>query len=264
MEPCRSMECDNKLKVGVRNNNNNKKKKKKKSTFAFFGGSIEWESGPHKHDPTYSRGIRQTLFRLYSNDDKIIIRNYWQSNDSNNHSGSSSSSSITKNKKKSKKKKSKKNTNQRANIENKKKNKNKKEKKKKEKKASDREVYYDSMRESVFCLCPPGWTTWTPRIVESLMLGCIPVIIQDKHIRLPFQSEISYDTFSIRVDEEVVHQGRLKDILNTVNPSRIASLQAEGSRMAKHFDYEDPEGVYPLIVNKIAEKTKTRMMRRNN
>ncbi|EFH51603.1 hypothetical protein ARALYDRAFT_904882 [Arabidopsis lyrata subsp. lyrata] len=41
---------------------------------------------------------------------------------------------------------------------------------------------------SIFCLCPFGWGIWSPRLVESAVSGCVPVVIANG-IQLPF-SEI--------------------------------------------------------------------------
>jgi hypothetical protein len=37
--------------------------------------------------------------------------------------------------------------------------------------------YQSEIVRSVFCLCPLGWAPWSPRLVESVALGCVPVII---------------------------------------------------------------------------------------
>jgi hypothetical protein len=40
-------------------------------------------------------------------------------------------------------------------------------------------TYYEDMQRAVFCLCPLGWAPWSPRLVETVIFGCIPVIIAD-------------------------------------------------------------------------------------
>ena len=38
-------------------------------------------------------------------------------------------------------------------------------------------TYRKDFTSSKFCLCPPGWATWTPRLFEALLLGCIPAVV---------------------------------------------------------------------------------------
>jgi len=166
-----------------------------KRKFAFFAGTINWNTGPGKNHPDYSRGIRQSLFRLYENDDIIEV-----------NSGSYSELD-----------------------------------------------YFQAMKESLFCLAPPGWTSWTTRIVESVSAGCIPVIIQNAGMLLPFQHHLDYDSFSLRIDEEdTLH---LKEILLAMNVSRIAKLQSQVLLMTKHFRYDNQGEVYQFIMQEIKAKT---------
>ncbi|KAL3575554.1 hypothetical protein D5086_023655 [Populus alba] len=58
-------------------------------------------------------------------------------------------------------------------------------------------TYYEDMQRAVFCLCPLGWAPWSPRLVEAVIFGCIPVIIADD-IVLPFADAIPW--------EEIGHQ----------------------------------------------------------
>ncbi|KAH8492726.1 hypothetical protein H0E87_022094 [Populus deltoides] len=50
-------------------------------------------------------------------------------------------------------------------------------------------TYYEDMQQAVFCLCLLGWAPWSPRLVEAVIFGCIPVIIADD-IVLPFADAI--------------------------------------------------------------------------
>nr|TKS05580.1 hypothetical protein D5086_0000131710 [Populus alba] len=53
-------------------------------------------------------------------------------------------------------------------------------------------TYCEEMQRAVFCLCPLGWAPWSPRLVEVVIFGCIPVIIVDD-IVLPFADAISWE-----------------------------------------------------------------------
>jgi hypothetical protein len=64
-------------------------------------------------------------------------------------------------------------------------------------------TYYEDMQRAVFCLCPLGWAPWSPRLVEAVVFGCIPVIIADD-IVLPFADAIPWEEIGIFVDEDDV------------------------------------------------------------
>ncbi|KAG4979882.1 hypothetical protein AAZX31_12G076500 [Glycine max] len=82
--------------------------------------------------------------------------------------------------------------------------------------------YQSEIARSVFCLCPLGWAPWSPRLVESVALGCVPVIIADG-IRLPFISAVKWPEISITVAEKDV--GRLAEILERVAATNLSTIQ---------------------------------------
>lgn len=82
--------------------------------------------------------------------------------------------------------------------------------------------YQSEIVRSVFCLCPLGWAPWSPRLVESVALGCVPVIIADG-IRLPFPSAVNWPEISITVPEKDI--GKLGTILDHVAASNLTTIQ---------------------------------------
>ncbi|XP_038902908.1 probable glucuronoxylan glucuronosyltransferase IRX7 [Benincasa hispida] len=82
--------------------------------------------------------------------------------------------------------------------------------------------YQSEIVRSVFCLCPLGWAPWSPRLVESVALGCVPVIIADG-IRLPFPSAVNWPEISITVAEKDI--GKLGTILDHVAASNLTTIQ---------------------------------------
>merc|ERR1711939_803933 len=91
------------------------------------------------------------------------------------------------------------------------------------------ETYVADMRRSVFCLCPRGFAVWSPRIFESLVAGCIPVIIADE-IQLPFDDMLDWRDLSVKVSEADVKAGRLKVILASIPERRIRAKLAAVAR----------------------------------
>ncbi|KAE8673000.1 putative beta-1,4-xylosyltransferase IRX10 [Hibiscus syriacus] len=78
------------------------------------------------------------------------------------------------------------------------------------------------MQRAVFCLCPLGWAPWSPRLVEAVVLGCIPVIIADD-IVLPFADAIPWEEIGVFVAEEDVL--KLDTILTSILPEVILRKQ---------------------------------------
>ncbi|KAL5565795.1 hypothetical protein UlMin_028959 [Ulmus minor] len=82
--------------------------------------------------------------------------------------------------------------------------------------------YQSEIVRSKFCLCPLGWAPWSPRLVESVALGCVPVIIADG-IRLPFPDAVRWPEISLTVPEKDV--GKLGTILEHVASTNLTSIQ---------------------------------------
>ncbi|WVZ99485.1 hypothetical protein U9M48_044774 [Paspalum notatum var. saurae] len=83
-------------------------------------------------------------------------------------------------------------------------------------------TYYEDMQRSVFCLCPLGWAPWSPRLVEAVVFGCIPVIIADD-IVLPFADAIPWEEIGVFVAEEDVP--KLDSILTSIPTDVILRKQ---------------------------------------
>ncbi|KAG0484420.1 hypothetical protein HPP92_008299 [Vanilla planifolia] len=82
--------------------------------------------------------------------------------------------------------------------------------------------YQSEIARSVFCLCPLGWAPWSPRLVESVALGCVPVIIADG-IRLPFPEVVPWSEISLTVPELDV--GSLETLLVRVASTNLSAIQ---------------------------------------
>ncbi|KAK6144329.1 hypothetical protein DH2020_021149 [Rehmannia glutinosa] len=82
--------------------------------------------------------------------------------------------------------------------------------------------YQSEIVRSTFCLSPLGWAPWSPRLVESVALGCVPVIIADG-IRLPFPSAVPWAEISLTVAES--HVDELGEILEHVAATNLTSIQ---------------------------------------
>jgi hypothetical protein len=86
------------------------------------------------------------------------------------------------------------------------------------------------MVKATFCLCPLGWAPWSPRIFESVQIGCIPVIIADDII-LPFEKYFNWERIAVRVKEADVP--RLEEILKGFPPEKVG--QADNVVLLLYF-----------------------------
>lgn len=82
--------------------------------------------------------------------------------------------------------------------------------------------YQSEIVRSVFCLCPLGWAPWSPRLVESVALGCVPVVIADG-IRLPFPDAVPWPEISLTVAER--DAAKLGAILDRVAATNLSAIQ---------------------------------------
>jgi len=56
----------------------------------------------------------------------------------------------------------------------------------------------EALADSDFALCPEGWSSWTPRPVEALAAGAVPVLASDSVV-LPGSGWLRWEAFSLRV-----------------------------------------------------------------
>lgn len=121
------------------------------------------------------------------------------------------------------------------------------------------ENYQLEMLRSVFCLCPLGWAPWSPRIVEAVTYGCVPVIIAD-NIALPYSHAIDWGAISLTVREHDVP--KLYKILVNVAATNLTTIQnnlwKDGNRRALLFT--DPP-VYGDATWHIFDRLSTRLER---
>ena len=88
--------------------------------------------------------------------------------------------------------------------------------------------YHKLLNESVFCLFLRGSRVWSPRLLDGLWYGCIPVIISD-YYDLPLQGIIDWKAIAVIIPESEI--GRLKTILQDLvhnHPALVIAKQQHG------------------------------------
>ncbi|XP_019199778.1 PREDICTED: probable glycosyltransferase At3g07620 isoform X1 [Ipomoea nil] len=95
-----------------------------------------------------------------------------------------------------------------------------------------KERYREFMRGSRFCICARGYEVHTPRVVESIHYGCIPVIISDNYVP-PFFEVLNWETFSVFILEKDVPN--LRNILLSIPEERYMVMQRRLKIVQRYF-----------------------------
>ncbi|XP_052158755.1 probable glycosyltransferase At5g25310 [Oryza glaberrima] len=97
--------------------------------------------------------------------------------------------------------------------------------------------YYWYMRRSRFCLCPSGHEVASPRVVEAIHAGCVPVVVADGYAP-PFADVLRWEAFSVAV--AVADVPRLRELLERIPAPEVERLR-DGVRLVKrHFMLHQP------------------------
>ncbi|KAK8662999.1 hypothetical protein V6N13_024882 [Hibiscus sabdariffa] len=111
--------------------------------------------------------------------------------------------------------------------------------------------YYEMMRSSKYCICPSGYEVASPRIVEALYNGCVPVLISKSYVP-PFSDVLRWKVFSVVVSVDDIP--RLKEILTKISWRQYIRLQRRVLQVRRHFELHSPPkrfDVFHMILHSI-------------
>ncbi|OMO63122.1 Exostosin-like protein [Corchorus capsularis] len=97
------------------------------------------------------------------------------------------------------------------------------------------ENYHEDIANSTFCGVLPG-DGWSGRMEDSILQGCIPVVIQDG-IFLPYENVLNYESFAVRIREDEIPN--LIKVLRGFNETEVEFKLSNVQKIWQRFLYRD-------------------------
>lgn len=104
--------------------------------------------------------------------------------------------------------------------------------------------YTKMMGQSKFCVCPSGHEVASPRVVEAIHAGCVPVIVSQNYT-MPFGDVLDWRRFSLEIGVERI--GKIKEILGRVSEREYLGLYWNVRRVRRHFVIYRPPRPFDLM-----------------
>jgi hypothetical protein len=118
--------------------------------------------------------------------------------------------------------------------------------------------YIEELLDAKFCLAPPGYALWTPRLAESVLIGCVPLVVGDS-LELPFEWKLDYRSFAVRVAEREVDS--IENVTKSIADSTLEAKKSHLKEVWNRFVYNEPTqkgDAFDTIMERLAMRVKER------
>ncbi|PIN10536.1 Acetylglucosaminyltransferase EXT1/exostosin 1 [Handroanthus impetiginosus] len=104
--------------------------------------------------------------------------------------------------------------------------------------------YIEHMKTSKYCVCARGYAVHSPRVVESILYECVPVIISDNYVP-PFVEVLNWKSFAVFILEKDIPD--LKKILLSISEDKYLEMLNGVKEVQKHFLWHAEPVKYDLF-----------------
>jgi len=104
--------------------------------------------------------------------------------------------------------------------------------------------YIEYMKSSKYCICARGYEVNSPRVVEAVFYGCVPVIISDNFVP-PFLETLNWESFAVFVAEKDIPN--LKNILLSIPQKNYFRMHMRVRKVQQHFLWHPQPVKYDLF-----------------
>jgi glucuronyl/N-acetylglucosaminyl transferase EXT1 len=117
--------------------------------------------------------------------------------------------------------------------------------------------YQELMENSIFCLIPRGRRPDTYRFLESLSLGCIPVVLSNDLVK-PFSEVIDWSQIVVHADER--HLFELPEILRSYDLQQIQSMRVRGLAIYDRY-FSSVEKIFQTVIDIMSDRIRSQASR---
>ncbi|XP_057776495.1 probable glycosyltransferase At5g20260 [Salvia miltiorrhiza] len=104
--------------------------------------------------------------------------------------------------------------------------------------------YMGLMARAKYCLCPSGYEVASPRLVEAMHAGCVPVIISEGYPP-PFSDVLDWSAFSVEIP--VGRIAEMKEILEGIGEEEYEEKRRRVAEVKRHFVMNRPARRYDVL-----------------
>ncbi|KAH0643830.1 hypothetical protein KY290_035284 [Solanum tuberosum] len=104
--------------------------------------------------------------------------------------------------------------------------------------------YLRYMKSSKYCICARGSQVNSPRVVEAIYYGCVPVILSDNYVPPLFET-LNWESIAVFVQEKDIPN--LKNILLSIPDKKYKQMHGRVKQVQQHFLWHIKPSKYDMF-----------------